>query len=95
VVANDADSGLQAVIAVYSTARGPAFGGCRYWQYASEYEAYNDALRLSQGMAFKNALAGLPFGGGKAVILRRPSRSIAARCSRRSADSCSRSAASI
>jgi leucine dehydrogenase len=72
VVANDADSGLQAVIAVYSTARGPAFGGCRYWQYASEYEAYNDALRLSQGMAFKNALAGLPFGGGKAVILRRP-----------------------
>lgn len=72
VVASDADSGLQAVIAVYSTARGPAFGGCRYWQYASEYEAYHDALRLSQGMAFKNALAGLPFGGGKAVILKRP-----------------------
>jgi leucine dehydrogenase len=72
VVANDAESGLQAVIAVYSTARGPAFGGCRYWQYASDYEAYHDALRLSQGMAFKNALAGLPFGGGKAVILKRP-----------------------
>jgi leucine dehydrogenase len=72
VVASDAESGLQAVIAVYSTARGPAFGGCRYWQYASDYEAYHDALRLSQGMAFKNALAGLPFGGGKAVILKRP-----------------------
>ncbi|WP_028217693.1 Leu/Phe/Val dehydrogenase [Paraburkholderia oxyphila] len=72
VVASDAASGLQAVIAVYSTALGPAFGGCRYWQYASDYEAYHDALRLSQGMAFKNALAGLPFGGGKAVILRCP-----------------------
>ena len=72
VVANDDQSGMQAVIAVYSTARGPAFGGCRYWQYASDYEAYHDALRLSQGMAFKNALADLPFGGGKAVILRRP-----------------------
>jgi len=72
VLATDADSGLQAIIAVYSTARGPAFGGCRYWQYASEHEALNDALRLSQGMAFKNALADLPFGGGKAVILRRP-----------------------
>lgn len=72
VLATDAPTGLQAVIAVYSTARGPAFGGCRYWQYASDHEAYNDALRLSQGMAFKNALADLPFGGGKAVILRKP-----------------------
>lgn len=72
VLATDARSGLQAIIAVYDTARGPAFGGCRYWQYASDHEAFNDALRLSQGMALKNALAGLPFGGGKAVILRRP-----------------------
>ncbi|MFP3275942.1 MAG: Glu/Leu/Phe/Val dehydrogenase dimerization domain-containing protein, partial [Paraburkholderia sp.] len=72
VLATDAASGLQAIVAVYSTARGPAFGGCRFWQYASDHEAYNDALRLSQGMAFKNALADLPFGGGKAVILRRP-----------------------
>jgi leucine dehydrogenase len=72
VLATDAASGLQAIVAVYSTARGPAFGGCRYWQYASDHEAFNDALRLSQGMAFKNALADLPFGGGKAVILRRP-----------------------
>ncbi len=72
VLASDAATGLQAVIAVYSTARGPAFGGCRYWQYASDHEAFNDALRLSQGMAFKNALADLPFGGGKAVILRHP-----------------------
>lgn len=72
VLATDAATGLQAIIAVYNTARGPAFGGCRYWQYASDNEAFNDALRLSQGMALKNALADLPFGGGKAVILRRP-----------------------
>jgi leucine dehydrogenase len=72
VLASDADTGLTAIIAVYNTARGPAFGGCRYWQYASDQEAFTDALRLSQGMALKNALAGLPFGGGKAVILRRP-----------------------
>jgi len=72
VLATDAPSGLQAIVATYSTARGPAFGGCRYWQYASDHEAFNDALRLSQGMAFKNALADLPFGGSKAVILRRP-----------------------
>ncbi|QDQ80860.1 Leu/Phe/Val dehydrogenase [Paraburkholderia megapolitana] len=70
VLATDAPSGLQAIIAVYSTARGPSFGGCRYWQYAGDHEALNDALRLSQGMAFKNALADLPFGGGKAVIVR-------------------------
>jgi leucine dehydrogenase len=49
-----------------------AFGGCRYWKYTSEHEAFNDALRLSQGMAFKNALADLPFGGGKGVLLHRP-----------------------
>lgn len=72
VLATDAASGLQAIVAVYSTVRGPAFGGCRFWQYASGQEAHNDALRLSQGMALKNALADLPFGGGKAVILRRP-----------------------
>jgi leucine dehydrogenase len=72
VLATDPVSGLQAAIAIYSTKRGPAFGGCRYWQYASEQEALTDALRLSQGMAFKNALADLQYGGGKAVILKCP-----------------------
>ncbi len=71
-LATDAQSGLQSIIAVYSTALGPAFGGCRYWTYANDVDAYVDALRLSQGMAYKNALADLPFGGGKAVILRKP-----------------------
>jgi leucine dehydrogenase len=72
VLATDEETGLQAIIAIYSTARGPSFGGCRYWQYANNHDALNDALRLSQGMAYKNALAELPFGGGKAVILRKP-----------------------
>ena len=64
----DADSGLRAIIAVHSTARGPAAGGCRMWQYETGEQALRDALRLSQGMSFKNAMAGLPLGGGKAVI---------------------------
>jgi leucine dehydrogenase len=72
VLATDEASGLKAIIALYSTARGPAFGGCRYWRYASEADALYDAMRLSQGMALKNALADLPFGGGKAVILKSP-----------------------
>lgn len=71
-LATDPQSGLQAIIAIYNTRLGPAFGGCRYWTYSAETEALSDALRLSQGMAYKNALAGLPFGGGKAVILRSP-----------------------
>jgi leucine dehydrogenase len=66
----DPVSGLKAIIAVHSTARGPAFGGCRYWHYASDTAALHDALRLSQGMSLKNALADLPFGGGKAVLLK-------------------------
>ncbi|WP_430869487.1 Leu/Phe/Val dehydrogenase [Cupriavidus basilensis] len=69
-LATDPESGLQAIIAIYSTSLGPAFGGCRYWTYPAESDAMTDALRLSQGMAYKNALADLPFGGGKAVILR-------------------------
>ncbi|WP_300378975.1 Glu/Leu/Phe/Val dehydrogenase [Henriciella sp.] len=64
----DADSGLRAIIAVHSTALGPAAGGCRMWQYETGEHALRDALRLSQGMSFKNAMAGLPLGGGKAVI---------------------------
>ena len=65
----DAASGLRAVIAVHSTALGPAAGGCRFWHYADERQAITDALRLSRGMSFKNAMAGLPMGGGKGVIL--------------------------
>ncbi len=66
---HDSDSGLRAIIAVHSTALGPAAGGCRRWQYADSADALTDALRLSRGMTYKNAVAGLPFGGGKAVIL--------------------------
>jgi leucine dehydrogenase len=66
----DPAAGLQAILAVHSTARGPAFGGCRFWSYADGASALTDALRLSHGMSLKNALADLPFGGGKAVILK-------------------------
>lgn len=66
---NDEATGLKAIIAVHSTVLGPAAGGCRMWPYASSAEAATDALRLSRGMSFKNAMAGLPFGGGKSVII--------------------------
>jgi len=62
-------AGLRAIIAVHSTALGPAAGGCRHWRYPSEADAVTDVLRLSRGMTYKNAIAGLPFGGGKSVIL--------------------------
>lgn len=65
----DPASGLRAVIAVHSTKLGPAGGGCRFWHYADSNEAITDALRLSRGMSFKNAMAGLPMGGGKGVVL--------------------------
>ncbi len=65
----DPGSGLKAIIAVHSTSLGPAAGGCRRWTYASDDAALTDVLRLSRGMTYKNAVAGLPFGGGKAVIL--------------------------
>ena len=68
----DEASGLKAVIAIHDTARGPAVGGCRMWPYVDEAEALTDALRLSRGMTYKSALAELPFGGGKAVILGDP-----------------------
>ena len=64
--------GLRAVIAIHSTARGPAAGGCRMWPYATLAAAVSDVLRLSRGMSYKNAIAGLPFGGGKAVIIGDP-----------------------
>ncbi len=66
---HDIESGLRAVIAVHSTHLGPAAGGARYWHYADPTAAVTDALRLSRGMSYKNAMAGLPMGGGKAVLL--------------------------
>jgi leucine dehydrogenase len=68
----DATTGLKAIIAIHSTALGPAAGGCRMWHYDNEADAIRDALRLSRGMTYKNAMAGLPLGGGKAVILANP-----------------------
>ncbi|WP_409592329.1 Leu/Phe/Val dehydrogenase [Sphingobium sp.] len=69
---DDEASGVRGVIAIHSTALGPAAGGCRLWHYDSDQDMSADAIRLARGMSYKNALAGLPFGGGKAV-LRRPS----------------------
>ncbi|MET0239661.1 MAG: Glu/Leu/Phe/Val dehydrogenase dimerization domain-containing protein [Sphingobium sp.] len=66
---HDEASGLRAVIAVHSTHLGPGAGGVRFWHYAQEEAAITDALRLSRGMSYKNAMAGLPMGGGKGVIL--------------------------
>ncbi len=65
----DAASGLTAVIAIHSTFLGPAAGGTRFWHYPDSADAITDALRLSRGMSFKNAMAGLPMGGGKGVVL--------------------------
>ncbi len=65
----DAASGLRAIIALHSTQLGPAAGGTRMWHYAEDADALTDALRLSRGMSYKNAMAGLPLGGGKAVII--------------------------
>jgi leucine dehydrogenase len=65
----DEKCGLKAIIAIHSTHLGPAAGGCRFWHYAKDEDALIDALRLSRGMSYKNAMAGLPLGGGKAVIL--------------------------
>jgi len=65
----DEKCGLKAIIAVHSTHLGPAAGGARFWHYAKDDDALTDALRLSRGMSYKNAMAGLPLGGGKSVIL--------------------------
>lgn len=65
----DPASGLTAIIALHSTHLGPGAGGTRFWHYAMPSDAMRDALRLSRGMSYKNAMAGLPVGGGKAVIL--------------------------
>lgn len=66
---HDTGSGLTAIIALHSTHLGPGAGGTRFWHYADPAAAMRDVLRLSRGMSFKNAMAGLPMGGGKAVIL--------------------------
>lgn len=65
----DEKTGLKAIVAVHSTARGPAVGGCRMWNYASSAEALEDVLRLSKGMSYKNAIADLEMGGGKSVVI--------------------------
>lgn len=72
VYCQDEPSGLRAIIAIYSTALGPALGGTRFYPYADESAALTDALNLSRAMAYKNALAGLDLGGGKAVIIGDP-----------------------
>jgi leucine dehydrogenase len=71
----DRETGLKAVIAVHSTHLGPGAGGVRFWHYGESADAIRDVLRLSRGMSFKNAMAGLALGGGKAVILADESRS--------------------
>jgi valine dehydrogenase (NAD+) len=72
VFCQDPQSGLRAIVAIYSTALGPALGGTRFYPYASEDAALADVLNLSKAMAYKNALAGLDLGGGKAVIIGDP-----------------------
>ena len=72
IVCHDKSSGLKAFIAIHNTTLGPALGGLRMWPYESEEEALEDALRLARGMTYKNAAAGLNFGGGKAVIIGDP-----------------------
>jgi leucine dehydrogenase len=74
VFCNDPASGLKAIIAIHSTVLGPALGGCRFWNYRSEEDAISDVLRLSRGMTYKAALANLPLGGGKSVIIGDPDR---------------------
>ena len=72
VFCQDRESGLRAIIAIYSTVLGPALGGTRFYPYPSEEAALADVLNLSRAMAYKNALAGLDHGGGKAVIIGDP-----------------------
>ncbi|UZP74763.1 Glu/Leu/Phe/Val dehydrogenase [Candidatus Paraluminiphilus aquimaris] len=72
VFVNDKPSGLRAIIAVHNTTRGSAMGGCRMWPYDSADAALTDVLRLSRGMTYKNALAGISSGGGKSVIIGNP-----------------------
>lgn len=66
---SDKQTGLRAIVAIHNTNLGPALGGCRMWNYATDDEALTDALRLSRGMTYKAAMANLPLGGGKSVII--------------------------
>jgi leucine dehydrogenase len=68
----DEKSGLQAIVAIHNTKRGPALGGCRYRAYETPFAAIEDAMRLAQGMSYKAAMAGLNLGGGKAVLIKTP-----------------------
>ena len=89
----DQATGLKAIVAIYSTALGPALGGTRFYPYATEQDALRDVLNLSKGMAYKAALAGLDLGGGKAVIIGDPATNSRARRScARTDGSCSPSA---
>jgi leucine dehydrogenase len=72
VFCSDEESGLKAIICIHNTNLGPAVGGCRMWEYNTDEGALVDALRLSRGMSYKNAMAGLPMGGGKSVIIGNP-----------------------
>jgi leucine dehydrogenase len=74
VLCHDKATNLRAVIAIHNTILGPALGGCRMWPFESEEEAIFDAIRLSRGMTYKNAAAGLNLGGGKAVIIGDPNK---------------------
>jgi leucine dehydrogenase len=73
ILCRNDDVGLRAIIAIHDTTLGPALGGCRVYDYASEADALRDVLRLSRGMTYKAAVAGLDLGGGKAVIIGEPS----------------------
>lgn len=72
IYCNDPSSGLKAIIAIHSTALGPALGGCRMYPYKNEEDALIDVLRLSKGMTYKASIANLNLGGGKAVIIADP-----------------------
>ena len=72
VFCEDTEAGLEAIIAIHDTTLGPALGGCRLWPYPNEREAFDDVMRLARGMTRKAAMAGLPLGGGKAVIIADP-----------------------
>ncbi len=72
VYCSDKETGLKAIIAVHNTNLGPSAGGCRFWNYDNDQDALQDVLRLSKGMTYKNAMAGLKLGGGKAVIIGNP-----------------------
>jgi leucine dehydrogenase len=75
VFIKDSETGLRGFIAIHNTNRGPAVGGTRYWNYVDDVEALRDALRLSRAMSYKCALADVPYGGGKAVLIASPDQS--------------------